>query len=872
MKKNNYFLLALTLLTFGACTGEKLTHSIATAYQSKYFIEEDSPVRSLASIDESKICFESSFNVITLQKEVAVYERKINGAPVQGQWKHLNLESLPVAQASFLKKFGDRIGDHLNPNSINYEGCNSLPCIFNRIYQRNEFDIAGYVHYLWYLKFGNYLSLDNKVYPKLDSPGVYNGKRFKLADYLYNNEELYGLWRVIHMLQEPYVSLTNLTEIQRVPRKESLEGYAPDACGLAFSDGNILLNDSCLVTQAYDASIAGISKNKGFLYIGVIHEMSHMLDTLEAQQRKSRNSYRSQDQDYLDLVGFKKQEYMGVDNILVSSWIVRPGSKIIREYAGKTPMENFADTLAFFRQEGDQTKVKIDPLQFKWTSDNYFNGESYDNLGNRELLLKKYEKIFTKDLLAKVTDCFSTQKNYQSNYFTRSDFALSRLSTKMFNCISYEAETISKRMTAHIQNYDPDGCGTIFPLKIKNNSWELAVKEVLKKQFSIYINEITNDPKYLAKVLNFTLTLKNRTMANQSILECYKGSTLDDLSGCYKLKVLEKSNMAAMELHFPEDQALEMANLYLSNHPYSNVIQDLYLSYRTILNAHNSLIEKESEDLWQMCLSVPLSDDLRPSGSLFSPRKGYLISSIFNCLNTQLPSTLNGIMKTVAYDGQKITQPAEEQIILEFLIPRINERLYVSHETAMNEEKKELATHFATLSNEIRSSLLADFSWITSINNNAAINDNCKKYAISQINYLPLYHLRREVFSDMIMSGPCLDITSEPTVIAFLDKSNEEVEINVYSQVAKILETNIEKRALHCKETIPWKWEKTRVTVRIPRKACVNMAREQIELDTIKELKGNTYAERFGVDESELKSKISEIYENIRSKIEGIHF
>ena len=862
-----------SILIFSGCTGEKLPHSLATAYQNKYFIEEDSLVRNVASVDESKMCFESSFNVITLQKEVADYENKINGSPVRGSWKHLNLENLPVAQANFLKEFGDRIGDQKNPNSISYDGCNSLPCIFNRIYQRNEFDIAGYVHYLWYLKFGNYLSLDNRVYsPISETPGVYNGKQFQVVDYLYNNDELYGLWRVIHMLKAPYTNLTNLSEVQRVPRNEPLEGFPPLACGLAWPTGYILLNDKCLITQGFDKNISGVSKNKGFLYIGVIHEMTHMLDTLEAKQSKTRYNYRSEEQDYLDLIGFKKQEYVGANAALVSTWTIRPGSKIIREYSGTTPVENFADTLAFFRQDGDQTKDKIDSTQYKWTSSNYFHGESYDNIGKRELLLTKYEQKISKDLLTIVTDCFSTQKVFKSDYFIRSDFELSKLSPKMFNCISYEAEAISKRLTSHVQLVDPDGCGTTLPLVKKDNPWDLSVKQSLKKQFAIYIDEITNDPQYLAKVINFNLTLKNRYMANLSVLECYKGSTLDDLSECYKAKVSEKAKIAALELHFPEDHAIEMGDLYLSNHPYSRVIQDLYLAYRTILNGHNTIIEKESEDLWQSCLNRPHNDDLKPSGAMFSPRKGYLISSVYNCLNEQLPITLKEILKVIVFDNQNITHPAEEQIILEFLSPKINERLYVIHEASMTEESKELEAHFVTLADGIRSSLLADFSWITNINNNLMIDESCKKYALSQINYLPLYHLKRDAFSEMIMTGPCLDITSEVTVKTFLDKSRQEVDTNVYSKVEQILENNIEKRALSCRESIPWRWERTRATVRIPRKACLNKGREQIELDTIQELKNNSSAEKFGITDDELRSKILEYYDSLRSKIEIKHF
>ena len=140
MKKNNYVLLSIGLLTLSSCSGLKVPQSRATTYESKYSIEEEVLNRKVASEESEeskakyKMCFESRFNTKTLKQEVADYERKVIGSPVQGYWRHINLENLPIPQANFLKKFGDRIGDLANPDSINYESCSSLPCIFNRIY------------------------------------------------------------------------------------------------------------------------------------------------------------------------------------------------------------------------------------------------------------------------------------------------------------------------------------------------------------------------------------------------------------------------------------------------------------------------------------------------------------------------------------------------------------------------------------------------------------------------------------------------------------------------------------------------------------------------------------------------------------------
>lgn len=864
MKQSN-LLLILGLITLGACTGQKTPKSLATAWQSQHFSESSDLLREVASSNKAGMCLKDVFTTATLKKEVADYERKITGSPVRGEWRHLDLSTLPIPQANFLKKYGGEIGDLANPDGIDYEGCADLPCVMNRVYGKGDDHLSGYVHYIWYLKFGNYLSLDNKVPDQRSpTPGIYNGKLFKVTDYLYNETELYGLWRITHLLKEPYTSLTNLYEVQRIPRKENLEGYMTGVCGLASSAGNIRLQDGCL-------NVLNYNDNRGFLYIGVIHELTHMLDYLEGRQRKTGKFYRSYEQDYLDLVGFYKHEYTDNEGKLVSDWKLRENSKTIRGYAATSPAENFADTLAYYRQEGDEAKRKLDIKQLDWVSENYFHGDIYDKAGNRARLLKKYEALFASKILSKVMDCSSTQKSYQSSYFSQRDFAGATITPWMLKCISYEAENFAETLTAQVKTYEAEGCSSI-ENRDDQVAWNLAVKESLKAQFAIYVQEITNDPDYLEKVKDFNTALKDRLMANEALFQCYKGSTLTNMSACYNQKVVGIAKLAALDLKLPELQAEEMAQLYLNTHPYESVSEDLYASYRGILNAHESLITEESEAVWDMCLNMNHDDEQRHTGSIFSPRKGYLVSSFFNCLNTQLPTTIKDITRSLEYEGEKITHPVEEMIVLEFLQPRVVGILQTLHESAMEAESQELENHFAQVSGGIREFLLSDFSWVTSLNNSNQIGLSCRAQALTQVNFLPLFHLKREAFNDMIMSGPCNDIMSEPAFKTFFQNAKEELDREVFSKVESLLEKNATKRALSCKSTIPWKWESTRVIVRLPRKACMSLGWSDVENDTIRELVSDPLSKKYKMTNSDFRPKVMEVESRVRTKVEAKHF
>lgn len=867
MKRSNYILYVMGALTLVACSKPKAPKSIATAWQEMHLQSvDDSFVRTIASTNTKGMCLSNLFTVDSLKKEVAQYESKISGRAVTGTWKHIDLSTLPIPQANFLKKYGDKMGDVANPDSIDYSGCGDVPCLFNRIYNKGSNNVAGYVHYLWFLKFGHYLSADNMV-PDQQSPvaGVYGGKSFQVTDYLYDNTELYALWRITHLLKEPYTNLSNLNEVQRIPRGvPNFEGYQPGACGLASTAGHIRLQDGCLTTGT-------MNKDTGFLYIGVIHELTHMLDNLQAREKRSNQYYRSYDKDYLDLVGFYKHEYTNAEGKFVSEWKLKPEAKTIRDYAATSPVENFADTLAYFRQEGDKTKTKIDDVQYNWISGNYFHGDSYDKPGNRLRLLKKYESAFAGKTLTKVMDCTASEKPYQSNYFTAADFNVSSVSPWVLRCLSYEAQLMASEVTGMVKVYEADGCNTLETTK-DQAEWDSLVKSSLKENFKSYVTEISKDPTYIAKMKSFNNLLSSRRLANEAFFQCFKGSVFEDLKSCYDEKVIRVASAEAINIGLPEAHAQELGVLYSNAHAYSRVSSDLYNSYRNLLDSNEELISLKSEDTWQMCLNMNHDDEAAPSGSIFTPAKGYLVSSFYNCLNAQLPTTMTEFVRELDFNGQKVVHPTEEQIILEFLKPKMVTLLRGYHEAAMAEEAEELPVIFSQDSDKIREFLVSDFSWVTSLTDRSSVMTSCRNVAIGQVTFLPLYHLKREAFSSLIMKGPCQDALEHEGYKKFIEASQKEVDNQIFSKVESLIEAKAEERALHCKSIIPWKWEKTRVTVRLPRKACLAMGWKEIEQKTVEELLNDPLAKRFSMKRSDLEQKVSSYEEIVKERISEKHF
>jgi hypothetical protein len=257
-----------------------------------------------------------------------------------------------------------------NPDSIDYSGCDTVPCIYNKIYGKEE-HVAGYVHYLWYLKFGHMLSADNSVpyfvsrytgkYPTRIE--TYNGKKYELKDFLYNDEELYGLWRLSLMLDKSHAHLTNLRETQRVPRGSDIENENSSVCGQASSGGWIILKDSCL----------RINKDDGYLYEAVTHELSHQLDFFRREGRESETK------EYLELTGFSIEEFLDENKRTQRRWKLPPNPQLVTFYGSTSPAESFAEDLAYFRHEGDTTKRKLKDTHYQFISDRFYQKRKFDS-------------------------------------------------------------------------------------------------------------------------------------------------------------------------------------------------------------------------------------------------------------------------------------------------------------------------------------------------------------------------------------------------------------------------------------------------------------------------------------------------------------
>jgi hypothetical protein len=850
MKNSSYGLLFL--LSLLSCERKGETHLLISSYlsnENSFTLE-----RTIASQNKSG-CLKDSFTMAALKKEIAELEKKYKSdIKVSGRWRHLELADLPLAQANFLKAYGKRIGDLLNPDAIDYSSCQQVPCIFNKIYG-NENSIAGYVHYLWYLKFGHLLGAANVVYGQDgERPGYYNGKRMPLNSYLYNEDELYGFWRLSKMLQGPYTQLIHLTEIHRVPRGESFDTVTAErkiieaenqrrreqgitslipisnseVCGKAWSNGYVILQDLCLTLKS--------GLEEGNFYQSITHELNHQIDFHEARQLKV--SYRSHQKDYLEISGFYLTEYKDEKGETKYQWAHAPGAKMVSAYAGGLPQESFAETLSYFRHDGTTTKRKITSTHWDFTSNNYFESKHFDTGGLIWEWLSGPD--YTRLAYDTVNGCSKEDIDYHSTYLLKTDFKKPPLSA-MMNCLSFKTSEIARSLSETIKATDPQGC-SFFNDSNKKKEWELDFKKSFIPLLERYLDEYYQDSHYFERIKDFYQLLPDQRMAAQSYIRCY-GEL--DADSCYQREVLKAAEKEISKMNLAPALGLELSQLYFQHHPFGQIQEHVTKGYLLLLNSHQELKLRTISELWGYCYSLPANDSSIPKGEFDFIGEGYMVSSMFNCLNLALPEAAKKIVDSIILEGKKVENLKEELILMEMLLPVMEKELRKRYENARMEEFKRVQLFIDKNLASIKTSLLDDFSWLNGKENTLRMSHVCEQEIFYRMKLQLYFHLLKDFASNEV-KAVCNEVYQSEAFSKWVENRRREREENALVQLeTKVLELAGD-RAQHCLKLYPIDTSINRSRFKAERDACLINEWSAIEERAIRQL---------GIDPS-LKNKL----------------
>lgn len=863
MRKSKLLYL-ITLLMCGACSKQVKTPFISLWTEK---IESSSVVeRRLAATPQGK-CLKDIFTVETLKAEVAGLEKAYSKAePISGNWKHLSFDKLPLPQAIFLKNFGDKLGDLNKPESIDYSGCQDVPCIINRVYGDGFAGRAGYVHYLWFLKFGNYLAADNEVpqLPTVDvagrilgynSPlrGFYQGAARELKEYLYTADELYAFWRLSFMLKESHGQIPMLKEIQRIPRGQKLERY-PSSCGLASTEGWIMLADACLQVAGNWGSV-----DKGWFYNGVTHELSHMIDYFEG--KKQGRSFISDKPEYYTMAGFtREEEFRRESNTILYTF--KPNmSVMVSTYAASSPAENFADTMAYYRLDGDLTKSKISRTHYAHMSEFYQNR----NFEVRSLIddwIGSHESLITKTAMDSVAECGETPSSPLSFYLKAADFKAS-VPASTLHCLSGRAEVLSRLVKSRVLIKEPEAC-EVFSLDPRDQylRWthhtpegynaELAkiqyfdqnLKKTIAAAMNSTIESIQKDPVYIEKVKSLLASFSKKDLGVRIFLECFGE---EDEKACYQSSLRSSIFTTFADSKLSETEAQEMFFKYQSMFPFEALSQEILDSYATFIRTQAASISQSAESFWRSCLSGSSDDLMPPRGDKFSVGDGYLVSSIFNCLNDGFAAQTSQLISSFSVDQLKVESAQEKKVFGQMLGPVFEEELRKLYEGARALEAQAVVESFRDDSEKLRPALLEHREWVTT---GAGARAECQKAVSDSIEKTLLFNLRKELigqeaekFCVEFLRSDDFKKTLEADRATLLNKLYEKLNVAVYefAQENKII----------CLARFPLKDQK----LKLQREKCLNGSWDAIEAKAAVKLSRDPMTMALDVSLNQLKGQ-----------------
>lgn len=659
--------------------------------------------RHIANDDAGK-CMRDLFTVEELKKEVQTLETAMDTNRIQGKWKHLDLSALPTSAADFLLKHGDKIGDPKEP--LAYETCGDVPCLYNLAYGTPE-GIAGYVHYLWFLRTGVYLAADNFI-PNQVVPvgGQYNGKFFPLNSYLYDQDELYGWWRLSKMIKSPFSTLTYLKEIQRIPRGEKMEGANHVACGLAHSDGWINLADQCLIIYPRSDS--------GYFFTSIIHEMTHELD-FELGKRHNDEFYRSHWEDFLNLSGFELNEYRNPAGQLVRQWYIKPEARIVTSYGKQSPQEAYAELLAYYRMEADESRNKVSEESWNFAG-KFYQGKSFENEMVADSWAKDASSRLTKDILKAFVGCQDEL------------------------CRMQAMNLLGRDEVRRIRSEEPDGC------KVLNDPYiGQSMPERLSSAFSTAGESMTSaaDPAIRENILQNFDVIMSPGAAYESFFACHTSG-----NECYVEKV---TNRKSSELESYGESAKLLIGAYLSTYPFEKVTIEVTSFYQSLLASRERIMKLKSDELWNSCKKIPHSDALPPSGSDFILTDGYMISSFYNCLNRDFTSGLESSLDAIKLQEFTPKNPEERAFILSLMKPRYTEMF---NDLLRNGRARELKYRDAFTQQQgqwMYNAMRSNRWWMPRGRpTRAEIETACRNKAVDLIGGEHFFHLKKELYKELL--------------------------------------------------------------------------------------------------------------------------
>ncbi len=749
------------------------------------------PSRIPAAGPPAASCRSELFTLEEVKREALHYEAQLESEQkINGTWKHLRLNQLPVAQAKFLKAVGTKFGDLTEGVVTDVSACEDAPCIVNTVY-RSVDGLEGWATYLWYLKMGNVLSFKNKVFEQADArPGVYKGVSYPLTDYLFSRNELYAFWRMSHALPTVFKTIADLKEIQRVPRKSSIEGREGNTCGLAYSQGFIILNDGCLTF--------GLTNDNGFIYEGTTHEMAHQIDFQWGKRDNVNSFYYSDNGPWAEVGGWSMREYWDeATRKTIREWSsTLTDAQFVRSYARTSPVEHFADTAAYYRYDGENTKRKIPAPVYTLLKSSVFEQLDYDPVGLMSQFESESVKMFTNEVFQSVANCSkdaTTPNTVVPLPEASFPFAVSLPERR---CLASKLKGLVDQAVVEAKLQHVDGC-RILRVPQRVSEFKQKIEATFLAQMIGHIRAARESEDYFNRLNEFYRNLDQKVLPLRLMAGCY--GELNERE-CYQDAVSDLlDELIPADVIQAETMQTDLRRMFLEANRFETVKMETIKVHQDFLFTQSALISDSVHELWQTCLAVPLTDHDSPVAGPLSLGAGWMASSQYNCLNRDIAKETRSVVGGMSFDQLGVTDGKEGKLLYDLALPIYVREIKQLYEDALAAESALVTKTLEESSQLFEQKLKGDFSWARRPN---SLQSDCESEALKNLPNDFRYHKRSEVFTPRARLF-CQQLLQSAEFATWMSTQQVFVEQQVLNHFVSRIQVKSDERVAECLEKYP---------------------------------------------------------------------
>jgi hypothetical protein len=750
------------------------------------------PSRVPAAGPPAANCRNELFTLDEIKREALHYQAQLESErKLTGTWKHLSLGRLPVAQAKFLKAVGTKFGDLNDAAATDVSACEDAPCVVNAVYKSAD-GLEGWAIYLWYLKMGNILSFKNKVFEQKDArAGVYGEVAYPLTDYLFSRDELYAFWRMSHALPTMYKTLTDLKEIQRIPRKANIEDRTENTCGLAYSQGYIVLNDGCLSFS--------LTKDSGFIYAGTTHEMAHQIDFHWGRRDSINSFYFSDNGAWQAAGGWSINEYRDeATQQMVRQWVTSlTNQQFVRDYARTSPVEHFADTAAYYRYEGETTKTKVPTAIYSILKNSIYEQQDYDAAGLLSQFQTSAVQLFSADVFKAVAACEDNVASRATDPIIPAGSFPFAVGVEMRRCLGGQLQSLVEQAVTDAKLQHVDGC-RMMRVPQRLTEYKQKIQSEFLQQMAEHIRTSRENQDYFNRLKEFYKNLDQRVVPLRLMTGCY-GDV--DEKKCYHDAIDDLlAEIIPDDMVQAENLQIDLRKMFLEANRFEAVKVETIKVHQDFIFTQSELVFDSAKKLWDSCRAAPVEDHDAPVSGPLSLGEGWMASSQYNCLNREISKETRSVVGEMSFDQLGVTDGKEGKLLFDLTQPLFVKEIKQLYENDLQVEEARIEKTKQESSQIFDQKLKNDFSWAR--RPGSFLQQDCESEAFSALPQDFRYHKRTEVFTPMARSY-CQTLLKSTEFVTWMNTQRVFIEEQLVSQFMESIQRLSDTRVEGCLEKYP---------------------------------------------------------------------